>query len=356
MANQKPPLEPPESRMFYQRERMIGGVQGSSMWRVLRATGDVLAHSRSGIDGASAAVLLTDLNRSVLTALRDDQPEHVAYMPFGFGSFAHELPGLPGFNGEVRDSHAGHYLLGNYRVYSPALMRFHNPDSWSPFGDGGINPYAYVGNDPINATDPTGHMPLPRRKSSPDLLDSRLGGPLPSLEPHPSARRASLQASNSQPRLNSLNQSQSNSRRSSLLSSNLSLYGSLDSMGSQTSIASGSSGGLSSVAQRYGKNVMAYLKTVPRLEDHRSNWSVSKKQAYFTKSLTETEQFKFDVFQDAIHHYQVSAPFAAGLMGRSNHKQLGTSGIWQVRLSGGGRMTYVVNESVVMIRDVGGHT
>ncbi|MGP5570349.1 RHS repeat-associated core domain-containing protein, partial [Pseudomonas helleri] len=53
-----------------------------------------------------------------------------------------------------------HYLLGQgYREFNPVLMRFNSPDSWSPFGDGGINAYAYCDNDPLNKVDPTGHIP-----------------------------------------------------------------------------------------------------------------------------------------------------------------------------------------------------
>lgn len=37
-------------------------------------------------------------------------------------------------------------------------MRFTNPDSLSPFGAGGVNPYAYCGGDPINNADPSGHI------------------------------------------------------------------------------------------------------------------------------------------------------------------------------------------------------
>jgi hypothetical protein len=36
-------------------------------------------------------------------------------------------------------------------------MRFNSPDSLSPFGEGGLNAYAYCIGDPINRRDPTGH-------------------------------------------------------------------------------------------------------------------------------------------------------------------------------------------------------
>jgi uncharacterized protein RhaS with RHS repeats len=39
-------------------------------------------------------------------------------------------------------------------------MRFHSPDSLSPFAEGGLNAYAYVGNDPANRIDPSGHFSI----------------------------------------------------------------------------------------------------------------------------------------------------------------------------------------------------
>ncbi|MFF1916268.1 RHS repeat-associated core domain-containing protein [Streptomyces sp. NPDC058239] len=68
------------------------------------------------------------------------------------------LVSLLGFNGERPDPVTGHYLLGNgYRAFNPVLMRFPSPDSWSPFGEGGLNSYAYCLGDPVNRVDPTGH-------------------------------------------------------------------------------------------------------------------------------------------------------------------------------------------------------
>ncbi|MPY23762.1 RHS repeat-associated core domain-containing protein [Shewanella sp. YLB-07] len=66
-----------------------------------------------------------------------------------------------GFNGERKDPVTGCYHLGNgYRMYNPRLMRFHATDSMSPFGQGGINSYAYCLGDPINLKDPSGHFVL----------------------------------------------------------------------------------------------------------------------------------------------------------------------------------------------------
>lgn len=66
-----------------------------------------------------------------------------------------------GFNGERKDVVTGCYHLGNgYRMYNPRLMRFHASDSLSPFGQGGINSYAYCLGNPVNRRDPSGHFAI----------------------------------------------------------------------------------------------------------------------------------------------------------------------------------------------------
>ncbi|MFV2946292.1 MULTISPECIES: RHS repeat-associated core domain-containing protein [Pseudomonas] len=74
-------------------------------------------------------------------------------------AYRRRSPAGPGFNGEYVEPQ-GVQLLGSYRAYNPALMRFHNPDSLSPFGKGGLNAYAYCLGDPVNHGDPTGHLAL----------------------------------------------------------------------------------------------------------------------------------------------------------------------------------------------------
>ena len=64
-----------------------------------------------------------------------------------------------GFTGECEDCVTRAYPLGSgYRLYLPALMRCNAPDSESPFGAGGIHPYSYCADDPIDCIDPTGHV------------------------------------------------------------------------------------------------------------------------------------------------------------------------------------------------------
>lgn len=53
------------------------------------------------------------------------------------------------------------YPLGNgYRQYLPSLMRFNAQDALSPFDVGGLNTYVYCAGDPVNKSDPTGHVSL----------------------------------------------------------------------------------------------------------------------------------------------------------------------------------------------------
>lgn len=104
-------------------------------------------------------LLAADNKNSVLAEIADGKPNSIAYSAYGQQSAQQDVATTIGFNGELREPRLGWYLLGNgYRAYNPTLMRFHSPDSWSPFEGGGLNAYMYCVGDPVNSSDPTGHM------------------------------------------------------------------------------------------------------------------------------------------------------------------------------------------------------
>jgi len=104
-------------------------------------------------------MLATDASNSVIAEIAGGRPNPIAYSAYGERSAGQEVATRLGFNGELRESNIGWYLLGNgYRAYSPVLMRFHSPDDLSPFGKGGLNAYMYCLGDPVNFSDPTGRI------------------------------------------------------------------------------------------------------------------------------------------------------------------------------------------------------
>lgn len=109
-------------------------------------------------------LLAIDCQNSVLSELDPTRPHVIAYTPYGDSPENNELQSRLRYNGELQEVLARNYSLGRgYRTYSPVLMRFISPDSnlFSPFGEGGLNAYAYCGGDPINNGDPTGHFKVP---------------------------------------------------------------------------------------------------------------------------------------------------------------------------------------------------
>lgn len=102
---------------------------------------------------------LIGTNKANSTLLAYDGSTQQVNLFSAFGSVNNTQSGqLPGFNGQRPDPFTGVTHLGNgYRAYNPILMRFTCPDNESPFGVGGINPYAYCANDPVNSVDPNGH-------------------------------------------------------------------------------------------------------------------------------------------------------------------------------------------------------
>jgi RHS repeat-associated protein len=149
-------LEQSTLQRFYCKTRLSCEIQGAVQRTVVQHDDQLLAQQQREGGKVAATLLATDQQRSVLNALDANQPNPFAYSPYGHHPHQNGLLSLLGFNGEQPDLVTGHYLLGNYRHFNPVLMRFNSPDSWSPFGEGGINAYAYCSGDPINRADPNG--------------------------------------------------------------------------------------------------------------------------------------------------------------------------------------------------------
>ncbi|CAN7275339.1 RHS repeat domain-containing protein [Pseudomonas brassicacearum] len=142
-------------RRFYREEQLSSEVTEKGSRSIVREERQLLAL----LQGQETALFRTDGCGNVLQALSGGDNPHHAYSPYGQRPGGDGLGSLFGFGGEPLDPVTGCYLLGNgYRAYDPVLMRFHRPDSWSPFDGGGLNPYAYCLADPINLSDPTGHI------------------------------------------------------------------------------------------------------------------------------------------------------------------------------------------------------
>jgi len=126
--------------------RFVWGPAGpDDIIAVIGVTGSITARRRfHHLDGLGSTVALTDSAGVVL--------ERYAYTPFGVGeSNTGSTPWR--FTGRRLDPDTGLYHL-RARDYAPLVGRFVQPD---PIGmAGGLNLYAYVGNDPLNATDPSG--------------------------------------------------------------------------------------------------------------------------------------------------------------------------------------------------------
>ncbi|VVP79533.1 hypothetical protein PS914_02069 [Pseudomonas fluorescens] len=147
---------------FYCKSRLVTEIQGALCYSIVQHGDQLLAQQRREGDAPDTTLLATDHQRSVLQVLKPDDPRQpIVYMPYGHCSFKSELHSLLGFNGERPDPMTGCYLLGNgRRTFNPMLMRFTSPDSLSPFGKGGLNPYVYCLGDPINRSDPNGQFSL----------------------------------------------------------------------------------------------------------------------------------------------------------------------------------------------------
>ncbi|VVQ00571.1 hypothetical protein PS910_03768 [Pseudomonas fluorescens] len=147
------------TRHFYQRDQLHTALSDASSHTVFRTSDMALSEYHVKGGHTAARLLAADKNGSVMNMKNNSEALPLAYSIYGHLAAEHGSLTMLAFNGEQRDRKTGCYLLGNgYRPYNPKLMRFHSADSLSPFGAGGMNAFAYCAGDPVNRTDPTGHM------------------------------------------------------------------------------------------------------------------------------------------------------------------------------------------------------
>lgn len=145
-------------KLFYQNGHLSVELGGATIGSIFRNNGVPLAQRLRDEGSDKMTPMPGDQKNSVLGLLGSSRTD-VAYTPYGYAPFTKEECLLLGFNGQHRSFGPDLYFLGNgYRIYSSILNRFYSSDTWSPFGDGGLNAYAYCAGDPVNWADPSGHM------------------------------------------------------------------------------------------------------------------------------------------------------------------------------------------------------
>ncbi|KPA87407.1 RHS repeat-associated core domain [Pseudomonas asplenii] len=183
------PVDQASVQRFYCKSRLASEIQGTVRTRVFQYDDHLLAQHRQDANASESHLLATDTQGSVLHCLSPQQRQPSAYSAYGQRTPQNGLLSLLGFNGERPDPLTGHYLLGNgYRAFNPVLMRFNSPDSLSPFGEGGLNSYAYCQGDPVNLVDPGGHVGSPPSYKAPKPRKK------PPLAPKTSDQEAALRA------------------------------------------------------------------------------------------------------------------------------------------------------------------
>ncbi|MCW8275483.1 RHS repeat-associated core domain-containing protein [Pseudomonas sp. PCH199] len=157
--------------------------------------GPAMSTSKPANHSSRILLLASDSKNTVLAEMAGSI-HRIAYSPYGQQSSRQEVMTRLGFNGELREARLDWYFLGKgYRVYNPRVMRFHSPDGMSPFGEGGLNGYAYCGCEPVMNVDPTGRSfwsKLLKVWNFFDLSNSSSGPQLNALPPQPSSGKGGI--------------------------------------------------------------------------------------------------------------------------------------------------------------------
>lgn len=143
------------TRSFYSADQLTHEQTGDDSLQIVGDDGALFAVNKV-TEGVRKTVLIGTDGQGSVRLEADDTVRSAAYTAYGAQSEKSDL--MPfGFAGQRREPLTGWYIPGGNRPYDPVLMCFLAPDSESPFGPGGINPYAYCAGDPVNRIDPDGH-------------------------------------------------------------------------------------------------------------------------------------------------------------------------------------------------------
>ena len=141
--------------VFYEGDAVRTVWQEGRCSSLIQAAGMRLVERKVANDLQQTMMLASDGMGSVIGESGTGS-KSVAYSPYGF---QRGMESLIGFAGQMQSLLPIGYFLGNgYRFFDVVTHRFNSPDEFSPFGRGGVNAYVYCGGDPVNRTDPSGHI------------------------------------------------------------------------------------------------------------------------------------------------------------------------------------------------------
>jgi RHS repeat-associated protein len=163
------------TNLLYDGERLVAeyDVSGNLLRRYVHGSGvDEPLVKYEGAGTTSKSWYYADHLGSVVANADATGIATATYTHGPFGELGNTPPGRFGYTGQQYFAALGLYHY-KARFYSPTLGRFLQTD---PIGfDGGINLYAYVGNNPLNAIDPNGEG-VELAASLPGIIGAVIGG------------------------------------------------------------------------------------------------------------------------------------------------------------------------------------